>query len=150
MDLREATIADLPGIMDLLKAMHAENGILRLSVAKTEAKARHALENGFVVVAVDQGKIVGSVAVLVGDFSWYSEERIVVDLWMFVHPKARRGLRVFNQLMTAFRAYKDALNLPLMTAVVSPKDSARKSDLYRRLLTSVGETFIEMPNPTAA
>lgn len=94
--IRSATIDDLPTLLALGEAMHAESprfAKMAFSAARLEETLRALilLPRGFVVVAEIGGEIVGGM-VAVCMTHWASEDLLATDLALFVRREHRGGL----------------------------------------------------------
>lgn len=91
--LRNATHADIPRLVELGRAMHAEaphfSG-LRFDGAKLGATIGHVIDHGFARVAVVDGRIVGGMLALATPH-WFSPDLVACDLALFIDAEHRGG-----------------------------------------------------------
>jgi GNAT superfamily N-acetyltransferase len=103
---RTATLSDLPEIMDMGKALHAESprySILSYNSDKVEALARQVIPAGGAHVAEINGKIIGVIAGFVVE-RWFGDDKIASDYTFYVKPEHRRG-RAALLLLRAFEGW---------------------------------------------
>lgn len=146
MQIRPATIDDLPRLVELGRAMHAESPRYR-RLTYAGDKVRRTLgtlirsSSGFVAVAEDSGQIFG---VLAGyaDEEWHSHEIVAHDLGVFVEPTAR-GAAVASMLIARFKAWAAEAGAVFGTLGVSTGiEPERTAALYANLgLQPVGPIF---------
>ena len=93
-EIRQADELDLPRLMELGRAMHAEAPTFRgldFDAAKVEATLRHAMNQGLVLVHVDdEGRIDGGFVGVIVE-RWFSRSELFTDLALFVEPTRRGG-----------------------------------------------------------
>lgn len=131
---------EIAAIFRLLELMHAEVAIASMDRKKVKTMIGRCLDGGAVCIAMEDGKIVGTMGLLVTQF-WYSDEWIVQEMWTFVHPDHRRSHHAKNLLMLAVGAGKQ-LGMPLVAGVTSTERTEGKCRLYRRHMTPFGAFFI--------
>lgn len=125
---------DREGILDLLHAMHAENGLAPIDDAKVEAAVSQAMAGQMAVCGVigPVGKPEATIGVFVCEF-WYSSALHLEDRWNFVHPDHRAGtLHAANLLAFAKWTRQRVDHLPLMLAITSASRTEAKVRLYQR------------------
>lgn len=143
-----ATRADLPEVCDLLRVMHAENGVGRVNETKALGVISQRIEEGGCMITRSHGKLVGSVAIY-RDTWWYSDEIAFFDQWFFVHPEHRtegHAARLIGALKTACRNTRTPLVLQVGTTV----EALSKLKFFKKHLTPFGGAFIFQPERVAA
>lgn len=99
--IRHATLVDIPELVELGRAMHAEAVALNHApyVAEKVAQAMElAMQTGLVLVHVNEaGAIDGGFAGVVRE-RWYSTNLMLVDLAFYVQGDRRGGLAAFRLL----------------------------------------------------
>lgn len=132
MPIRCATEADIPEILALGAAMHAEAPEFRdrpFDRAKVAALVRTLMDmdDGLVLVADSVDGIVGGVLAMVAD-SWCCADREAHEFAVFVDPIAR-GRLTGPRLLKAYREWALSRGTAVVhagiTTGVSPEDSAR-------------------------
>lgn len=143
--IRAATLDDLPQLLRLGAAMHAESprfSRLRFSATRLEATLRALIgvPHGFVMVATAErdGWLVGGMVAVVAPH-WASDDLIATDLALFIAPAARGGL-LPARLLTRYVQWAHHLGAQIIQAGVTtgiePETTAR---LYERMgLTRCG------------
>ncbi len=99
--------------------------------------------NGLILVAERDGKIVGSIGVGPKQW-WFSDRWFLGDDWIFVSEKHRKS-RIAVQMLRKIKEFADKTGLPLGVSVFSFNQVSRKSKLFRRYFTPVGETYFYFP-----
>ena len=139
-----ATSADFEGVCDLLRAMHAENGVGRVNEAKARGVISQNIESGGCLISRQRGVIVGSVAIY-RDQWWYSDETAFFDRWFFVHPDNRDKGHA-ERLIAALKAAARNTGLPMVLSVGTTVDALPKLRFFKKHLTPFGGSFIFMPD----
>jgi GNAT superfamily N-acetyltransferase len=134
--------ADVPRVLELLRAMHAETQDAPLVEHQMRRFVGHVLETGAIGLSRSaSGEIVGTCGLLT-DAPWFSDRIMVRDVWLFVDPAARREAHA-RALLRWARVYARALNAPLVVEVQGGRRTAAKVRLYRRELGPVaGATWV--------
>lgn len=142
--IRAATLDDLPQLLRLGAAMHAESprfSRLHFSAVRLEATLRALMDSprGFVMVAsADSGWLVGGM-VAVAAPHWASDDLIATDLALFIAPAARGGLlpaRLLSRYVQWARQLGAQIIQAGVTTGIEPETTAR---LYERMgLTRCG------------
>ena len=137
-EVRSASLADLPALVGLARRMAAESprfSRVTFVPAKFEALIRSLIEGrlvGSVLVAEKSGEIVGMVAALVVEH-FFGAQKTASDLGVYVAPEHRGGsvavklVRALEQLVRAAGAVD--LTLGVSTEIMAE----RTADLYERL-----------------
>jgi len=145
--VRKARVSDLPRLLDLGEAMHAESSYAGLAFdrAQMERAGRRwlASEDHLCLAGLNGGE---AVALFVGmvSTSFFGPDRVAHDLLLFVHPDRRGGLMA-ARMIERFRAWARSrgakqLRLSISTGV-NPEATGR---LYEHLgLARVGGVFME-------
>ena len=145
--IRWASPFDISIIASLLIVMHEEADIKLTSVntEKIVAKVNELIHRGICLVAVDGGKIVGTMAgTQIRD--WWSDETHIGDYWFYV-AKDKRASRAALDLVKEFmriskKVYpEDKIRL----AHIFSGDCGRKDNFFERLgLKKAGAVFLEV------
>lgn len=100
-EIRHATQADMPRLVELGRLMHAEAPSFRdldFDPEKVAIALTHAMKHGLVLVHVtDDGRIDGGFAGLVVE-RWFGKSEMFTDLALFVEPTRRGGLTAWKLL----------------------------------------------------
>jgi GNAT superfamily N-acetyltransferase len=137
MTSRAATVADIPELIELGRAMHAESPFWNRFAFSPEHLAETLsnlikLRGGFVRVATSSGKIVGAV-LAVAEVHWMSTDVVVTELAFFVLPAFRGGMHA-GRLLAAMVAWSEALGAKATFAGVSSGiEPERTAQMYERL-----------------
>lgn len=145
-DIRFAKPEDAEAILGLLRLMHAEIGLATLSEAKTRGQIAACLDRGMIILAIDEGRIVGTMGLMCVQ-PWYSEDWMLSETWTFVHPDFRRSPHA-KRMLEASKLGAVSIKLPLTVAVVSDQRTAGKVRLFARHLQHIGAVFYQ-PYPAA-
>jgi len=143
MNLRLATVDDLPELCVLGRQMHEESSFAPMDydleiVKETLSELMH--KNQFVVVAEGtNGEIIGSMAGSVTQ-SWFGKDAVANDLCIFIHKDHRGGMLAVKLIKLFVQWAKLAGAKQIRPGVVSGNKTAEA--LYERLgFTRTGATF---------
>lgn len=141
MEIRRARVADTDDIFRLLLAMHHENGVAPLDAGKVYGTIRDLIETGTVLVAEQDGTLLGSVAWSEQAY-WYSQKMRLSEWWFYVHPDHRRS-GAARGLIEAAKVVAVKAGMPCEINLSSPVKLGVKMRFLRRLgLQLIGATFI--------
>lgn len=126
-----AKTEDKAAILALLHEMHADVGIFSLSTRKLAENVEDVLANGRVLLAIENEAIVGTVGLYVGSF-WYSEERVLMDSWIYTSTRAKDRLATFRALIKEVRAEGIDRGLPVIITLFCEDDKNQKANLFGR------------------
>lgn len=87
------------------------------------------LNEGYVLIAEKENRVIGSVAVSNYRFPWSEKWYIYVD-WLFISRSFREG-GVFDALMKAVHAFADEKKAPIFGGVSSGKDARLKDRMMQ-------------------
>jgi hypothetical protein len=141
MEIRRATILDISYILALLIRMHeeAEFELCEIKPKKLSETVINAVNNGVVLVSVENKKITGSIGGLYAS-DWWSEEIYLGDLWFYVY-KEKRCTRAAIGLIKKFIETGNGMQLRL--GHVYGGDMKRKDNFYERLgLLKAGTYYV--------
>jgi|TARA_R110000803_G_scaffold60341_1_gene119526 N-acetylglutamate synthase-like GNAT family acetyltransferase len=145
MEIREATMQDIKPIYEMLLNMHSETKI-KLAPVKPEKlynTIKLALEEGIVLVAEVEGKIIGSLGGM-KNCDWWSDEKHLSDIWYYVAPEKRNSLAAIK-LVKNFIYSGNSAKLKIKLGHVFSGDIERKDKFFERLgLTKAGSLFVEI------
>ena len=142
--LRKACEDDTYQIRELLKNWLVET---KLDFGKTNnSKARENIleyiDKHFVIVAEDDNKIIGSIAMANCD-TWYTDKAFYRTLWFFVDQE-RRNPQIAKSLLDFAREYAKIRNIPMILEIMQGKDMERKHQwATRQHLNYLGGTYSE-------
>ena len=142
--LRKACEDDAYQIRELLKNWLVET---KLDFGKTNnSKARENIleyiDKHFVIVAEDDNKIIGSIAMANCD-TWYTDKAFYRTLWFFVDQE-KRNPQIAKSLLDFAREYAKIRNIPMILEIVQGKDMERKHQwATRQHLNYLGGTYSE-------
>lgn len=145
--LRFATREDVPAVLALLRALHAETPHAPLSEARLAETVRQVLHRGAIWLTLADGVPVGTCGLIV-EAPWFSDALWVRDVWLFVSPEHRRTPHA-RALIRCAKRYAAAFPAPLQMEVAggpalgSAGRVAAKMRLYRRELGEpTGATWV--------
>lgn len=129
--------ADLDRMMTLTMTASDENSFVRPSVGKILHDVYPALhqDKGMIwIIGPDEGPLEAAALLRIGEV-WYSEEPVLEERGIYVHPHYRhhKGRRA-KMLIQACVWTARQLDLPLLMGVLSNQRTAGKRRLYERLL----------------
>ena len=142
--LRKACEDDAYQIRELLKNWLVET---KLDFGKTNnSKARENIleyiDKHFVIVAEDDNKIIGSIAMANCD-TWYTDKAFYRTLWFFVDQE-KRNPQIAKSLLDFAREYAKIRNIPMILEIMQGKDMERKHQwATRQHLNYLGGTYSE-------
>lgn len=133
--VRAGTPEDVHPMMDLALAACEENGFVNPNPEKLLAEIWTALnlENGLVgIIEGENGILEGAVLLRLGTM-WYSDDKVVEEKAIFIHPDYRsaKGGRA-RRLCEFTKLVSDQLGLPLIIGVLSNHRTKGKIKLYER------------------
>lgn len=119
--IRPATLDDIPRMLELGRAMHAESPVFR-PYAWSDDKVRGLIDwlihdrNGLALVCVDRGgEIIGGFLGVITE-QFFSTDQVAQDYALFVDP-GRRGALAGKQLLEAFRRWAADRGVPAVMGV---------------------------------
>ena len=143
--IRRANVLDISAIIFMLNEMHKETKVEvpKINTHKLINKINELLHKGLVLVAIEDNKIVGSIAGMsVND--WWSDEMFISDAWFYVFPEYRKSPYAKNLCIDFIKIAKEA-KLKVRLGHVFSGDLERKDKFYERLgLVKVGSTYMEI------
>lgn len=135
MEVRTATEADVPELLEMGRAMHAESPRYRhrhYSPDKVEQFARRLVATGGTHVAEIDGRIVGMFAGFVVE-DWFGNDRVASDFVVYVRPE-HRGSSAFVRLVKAFEKWAAGQGaVEIAPGVSTEVDPDKTVALYERL-----------------
>lgn len=133
--LRVGTPDDVHDMMDLALAACDENGFVEPSAEKLLEQIWPALnhDHGVVGIIGEKGKKLEAAVLLRIGTMWYSDQNVVEEKAIFVHPDYRsaKGGRA-RRLVEFSKQVADGLALPLVIGVLSNNRTEAKVRLYER------------------
>lgn len=151
-NVRLATAADTDAIYEFSVNMQFENGLFHIDIpkAKRVVAACASGQGGLVGVIEDDGKIVGSVALLYSQ-QWYSDEWYLEELWNYIDPEYRKKMYILDLIHFSkwVSEHIKPGGMPLIMGILSNIRTEAKVRLYKRELPLVGGYFLygrDLPN----
>lgn len=142
--VRIGTRADVDPMMELALQACEENGFVKVNAGKLLQDMWPALclDKGMVGIIGEPGKQIEAAILLRLGEMWYSNQPVVEEKAIFVHPdfraaKARRAQR----LCSFSKQVADTLGIPLIIGVLSNSRTEAKVRLYEREFGSPAGTF---------
>ena len=151
--VREALPEDYYEVWRLIMQGHSEAGIFGLSPQKIEWYVQrmlwpqniHPLDTGpRGVIGVIGSRPLEGLCMLVISELWYSEEKFLEELLVFVDPEYRASHHA-RALISWMIAQSNFTGIPLVTGIVSRERTEAKCKLYRRMMPKAGEFYVVMP-----
>lgn len=102
-NVRHATEADFPRLLELGRLMHAEAVLLNhapFDDEKVTTMCAHAMSAGLLIVHEGDGLIDGGFMGILGE-RWYSRQAMFIDLALFVRPDRRSGVIAYRLISSA-------------------------------------------------
>ena len=141
MKIRPARVSDTDGIFLLLMDMHGENGVVEMDAPKVYGRIRALLDGGMVLLAYENGVLVGSGAWSTQAY-WYSKRARLGEWWFYVRPAHRRS-GAARALIDAAKAIASDAGMPFEVNLSSPVKLGVKMRFFRKLgLQLIGATFL--------
>jgi hypothetical protein len=137
---RGATADDKDAILKLLKEMHEEVSIYVMSEPKVIDKIDNVISSGVCFLAVVDDEVVGSLGCEPCQ-PWYSEDVYLGERWTFVKEDFRRST-IARDLLKLADDFSTKMDMVLVIGVFSPKHTAGKNALFRRVFKPMGEFFV--------
>ena len=127
---------DMEDLMALAIMATEENAFVRPSPVKMATMIWGALthQNGLVGVVSDDPEVIQGAVLLTFGETWYSEERIIEERAIFIHPDYRFAKTGLAKKLALFsKRISDDFALPLIIGVVSNARTEAKCRMYERL-----------------
>lgn len=138
--VRLGTSADEAQLMDLCRALHADNGLFSFNEEMVLGMLYHAFDRKGGIVGVIDGKdkIEAALLMLLSNF-WYSKDTHLEELFSFVRPECRKsdhaGLLIeFAKKCSDEMSKHAGTKIPLVIGVITNKQMEAKIRLYRKSL----------------
>ncbi len=142
--IRRAKVLDISAIIFMLNEMHKETEVEvpKIHTQKLVNKINDLMHKGLVLVAIENNRVVGSIAgMAVND--WWSDEMYMSDAWFYVFPEHRKSSIAKNLCIDFIKIAKEA-KLKVRLGHVFSGDLDRKDKFYERLgLVKIGSTYME-------
>ena len=136
-NVRHATEADFPVLLEFGRLMHAEAALLNhapFDEEKVTATLTHAMHNGLVLVHQNDGEITGGFVGILGE-RWYSRRPMFMDLALFVRPERRSGVIAYR-LITTVTEWCEAKGIDPRNVIFGVTTGVREhetGEFYRRM-----------------
>jgi hypothetical protein len=145
-DVRVASPADKPAVMELLRLMARESAVFPADFDRVGQFVERCFSDGVVLVAPASGPVIGSMGMTIGQL-WYSASWLLQEHWLYVHPAHRRGAHNGGShavnLLSAAKESAAELHIPLLAGVFTRgRRLESKCRLYRQHLRPVGQLFM--------
>jgi len=133
--IRLGTVEDIHPLMELARLAVEDNGLTSPDMIKmcTTLYGCLARQNGMVAIIGEPGKIPEAAIALQVSEPWYSREKTITELAIFVHPDFRsaKGGRA-ARLCEFAKKVQEELALPMVIGVLSTTRTEAKKRLYER------------------
>ena len=114
----------------------------KINTQKMINKINELLHKGIILVAIQDNKIVGSIAGMpVTD--WWSDESYLSDAWFYVLPESRKS-DIAKKLITSFIKIAKEVKIKIRLGHVFSGDVSRKDLFYEKLgFVKAGSVYME-------
>jgi hypothetical protein len=132
--VRLGTEADIPQLLEMGRALHAENAMMPLSEDRIRAAAWRAIRQDRAMVGVigPVGALEGMIYLTIGQF-WYTDKPHLEELYAYVLPEFRRSTNA-KALVEFAKRSSERLKVPLLIGIISNDRTAAKIRMYKRQL----------------
>ena len=130
---------------------HRENGQFNLAPEKVDWLLHRALFPQMIPAWDIGGRpvigVIGAVGALEAlvlmaiETYWYTEDKHISEYMIYVDPECRRSNHA-KAIIEWMKHQSDITGLPLMTGIISNKQTEAKVRLYRRMLPPIGAFFM--------
>lgn len=144
LQIRTAVVEDMDEIMNLAMMACGENGFVNPNPVKLAEEIYPALlQNGGIcgVIGKPGGIIEGVIVLRIGSM-WYSDDIVLEEKAIFIHPEYRsaKGGRA-RKLCEFGKQTADKLNIPLIIGVLSNHRTEAKVRMYQRVFGEPAGAF---------
>lgn len=127
--------------MELLRLAHREAPTGKWVEGRVRQAIAECLETGAVILSLSHGKPVGALGLIISRM-WWSDDPLLQERFVFVHPAHRRAPHARTLLQTAKDTAAD-MGLPLLIGVLSNIRAAGKARLFQRVFGApAGASFL--------
>jgi GNAT superfamily N-acetyltransferase len=134
-EIRIGTVDDVHDIMGQLSNTYEEMGFSNISPVKVlqEVYASLSLDRGIFGIIGNPGETIQAGVLLRIGKPWYSDDDVVEERGIFVHPDYRSGrLGLARKLCDFSKKFAEDMGLPLIVGIQSTTKIAPKIRLYER------------------
>jgi N-acetylglutamate synthase-like GNAT family acetyltransferase len=133
-EIRLATREDEPQLLELLRLMHAEGGLVPLDENRAREQFARAFnrQGGIIGVIGASGNIEAAIFLLITQH-WYARDHHLEELFCFVRPDRRHSSHA-KTLITFAKDCAEKVGLPLLIGISTGVRMAAKVRMYRRIL----------------
>jgi GNAT superfamily N-acetyltransferase len=130
-DIRRATAADFPALVEMGRDMHAESPRYRgmsydaAKVAELAKRLADMKDIAILLVAERAGEVIGMFVALIAE-RWFSQDRYITDLTVYVKPEYRGG-SAFYRLVKAFEDWAEKQGVQDIAIGVSTEIHAERT-----------------------
>jgi L-amino acid N-acyltransferase YncA len=147
MEIRWASPFDISSIAALIVVMHkeAEFELATMNSEKLVSQINELVHRGIVLVAVEDGRIVGTIGGRQG-LDWWSDEKYFGDLWFYVLKEARSSRTAISLVKRFVKEIKNlSPDIKIRLGHVFSGDCDRKDKFFERLgFKKAGSVFMEV------
>lgn len=127
--MRLGSAADAPAICELLGLARQEVPAGRWSEKRVAATVAECLETGGVILSLSHDKPVGTLGFVPATF-WWSDDPLLQEKWVFVHPQHRRAPHA-RAMLRLIKDIQRRAGMPLLIGVMSAIRTQGKIGLFR-------------------
>lgn len=140
--VRLADPADEASVLHLCHLLHEENGLFGMNDESVVAMIRKATaRDGAILGVIGDTDDLRACILMYVETMWYSGQKMLQELFNFVHPDHRRTNYAKSTIHFA-KYCSDKLELPLMIGIISNTRTEAKARLYGQQLQQAGVFFI--------
>lgn len=142
-----ATELDLPAIYFCLQGYMKErrHAFPECNIKDSIRWGQSIIDNGIILVAVKDGKVVGSTAGVVQEFQWNRAFKYIHGDWLWVTPEYRQ-IGLGTKLVAALQEVSDKSKIPLIMGAIWGFSPEVLDDLKMKLgFSFVGGNYVYMP-----
>tara|TARA_R110002124_G_scaffold86821_1_gene224053 strand:+ start:159 stop:602 length:444 start_codon:yes stop_codon:yes gene_type:complete len=147
MEIRWASPFDISSIAALIVVMHreAEFELATMNSEKLMSQINELVHRGIVLVAVEDGRVVGTIGGRQG-LDWWSDEKYFGDLWFYVLKEARSSRAAISLVKRFVKEIKNlSPDIKIRLGHVFSGDCDRKDKFFERLgFKKAGSVFMEV------
>tara|TARA_R110000851_G_scaffold192660_1_gene343404 strand:- start:792 stop:1235 length:444 start_codon:yes stop_codon:yes gene_type:complete len=147
MEIRWASPFDISSIAALIVVMHkeAEFELATMNSEKLMSQINELVHRGIVLVAVEDGRVVGTIGGRQG-LDWWSDEKYFGDLWFYVLKEARSSRTAISLVKRFVKEIKNlSPDIKIRLGHVFSGDCDRKDKFFERLgFKKAGSVFMEV------
>lgn len=139
-DVRQAEFRHMAGVHDLLVTLHSEHGFSPYPPPDDVALSHgllEAFEKGFVLVALDDDRVVGTMVLERAFYFWNNKQVFLRNIFFSVLPEFR-SMKIVEAFLKLSKRFADEEGLQLVIGIMSDEGA----DLKDRVLKTKGARYV--------